>query len=170
MKEEIDVEKLGIPESDTGNKKPNQSRDFDELRILKIGGFFGVTLPIGVRIPGTDAQTAANYLALFFINNHLSRSYLVVRVTERHETAGNDASAVTVMLNKVPSGTDPASGTSILTAGLSLKSTANTNQDGSLTSVIADKRLGPGDGLALETSGTLTNVVGVTVSVLLKAI
>lgn len=141
-------------------------RDFDELRILKTHGYFGCTLPVAVRIPGADAATAANYLTPFFI---AQRTYEVVEVTERHEAAGTDLGAVTVMLNKVPSGTAPASGTSILSAGINLKATADTNQSGTVikTSV---RRLVTGDALCLETTGTLMSVSGVTVSVLLKAI
>jgi len=142
-------------------------RDYDELRIRKTDGFFGVTLPVVVRIQGTLAQTAANYLTTFF---RAQRTYEVIEVSERHENPGTDGGAVTVMLNKVPNGTAPASGTSILTAGLNLKATANTDQAGSITTVISDRRLVQGDSLALESSGTLTSVVGVTVTVLLRAI
>lgn len=142
-----------------------------EMRIDKQNGFFGVTLPIVTNLPGTTAQTAANFTTPFFIAN---RTYEVITVTERHETAGSDAGAVTVQLKKVPSGTAPGSGTSILTTALSLKTTANTNQSGTvslvITSSIADRVLVAGDALSLLSSGTLTALVGVTVSVLLKAI
>ena len=138
-----------------------------ELRVLKNWGFFGVVTPITVRIPGTSAATAANYTAPFFIAD---RSYEIIEVRERHETAGSDGSAVTVDVYKVPSGTAPASGTSVLTTTMNLKATANTNQSGSVTATISNKRIARGDSLALVTSGTLTSVAGVTVSVLIKAI
>lgn len=141
-----------------------QNRVFNDITVVKNRGFFGVTLPITVRLEGALAQTAANFTTPFFIAN---RSYLVLEVIERHETAGSDAGAVTLMLKRVPSGTAPASGTDMLTAGLSLKTTANINQSGTIGLV---KTLTAGDALSLVTTGTLTALVGVTVSITLKAI
>lgn len=141
------------------------NRTFNDITIRKNRGFFGVTLPVMARIDGAAAQTAANFTTPFFIAN---RSYQILEVIERHETAGSDGGAVTVMVKKTPSGTAPASGTDVLTAGLSLKATANTNQSG-VISRSADT-LAYGDSLALVSTGTLTNLVGVTVYVLLKAI
>jgi len=141
-----------------------QNRAFTDLTIIKPRGFFGVTLPIMHTITGANAQTAANFTAPFFIAN---RPYLILEVIERHETAGSDGGVVTLMLKRVPSGTAPASGTDILSAGISLKATANTNQVGTIGQV---KTLQSGDSLSLVTTGTLTALVGVTVYVLLKAI
>jgi hypothetical protein len=92
----------------------------------------------------------------------------VVSVRERHQTAGSDAGAVTVMVKKVPSGTAKASGTDVLSAGISLKATADTVQTGSLHATAANKQLAAGDGLALVTTGVLTAVDGVSVTVELK--
>lgn len=159
-----------------GTRPKDVSGDFgftevDSIRVRKNFGFCGVTKPITVRIEGTSAQTAANYTAPFFIAD---RSYEVIAVQERHETAGTDGGAVTVDVYNVPSGTAPASGTTVLTAALSLKTTANTNQSGTIsqarTGGVYDKLLASGDSLSLVSSGTLTSVVGVTVSVLLKAL
>lgn len=156
------------------NKTINSEYFFQELRVLKRYGFMGVTNPVMVTIPGASAATAANYTAPFFIAH---RTYLVVEVRERHETAGSDAGAVTVMLKKVPSGTAPASGTDLLTAGISLKATANTNQNSigtgatiTLVTSNSTRRLVKGDALSLVTTGTLTAVAGVTVQVILQAI
>lgn len=152
-----------------GNAQPQAQMialDMAELRILKKDGLRH-TFSVTVRIPGTDAATAGNYLALFFIAR---RRYEIISCKERHEVAGSNGSPVTVQLNKVPNGTAPASGTSILTAGLSLKTTADTLQAGAITAVIANRRLADGDGLCLETTGTLTDVAGVSVVVELKAI
>lgn len=140
--------------------------DVAQLRVLKKDGLRH-TFSVTVRIPGTDAATAGNYFALFFIAR---RPYEIISCKERHEVAGSDGSPVTFQLNKVPNGTAPASGTSILTTGLSLKSTADTLQAGTITAVIANRRLVDGDGLCLETSGTLTAVAGVSIVVELKAI
>lgn len=153
--------------ADLSSNYEHPNREFDEIRVKKIDGYFGVTLPVMTHVPYTDAQTAAYYTTPFFI---AQRAYQIIEVTERHETAGTDASAVTVMLKKVPSGTAPGSGTDILSAGMSLKSTANTNQSGTLSQVAGVARITSGESLTLVTTGTLTAVVGVTVSVLLKAI
>lgn len=119
-----------------------------------------------VNVPGTAAATAGNY-PVFFVAD---AAYQVVSVQERHETAGADAGAVTVMLKKVPSGTAKASGTDTLSAGINLKATADTNQSGALHATVANYQLAAGDSLALVTTGTLTSVAGVTVSVELKRI
>lgn len=145
--------------------------DTDKIRVTQQEGFLGVTKPVTVRIPDTMAATAANYTAPFFIAD---RPYEVLWCMERHETKGTGAGAVTVMLKKVPSGTAPASGTDILTTGINLKATNNTNQEGTIsqarTSSVYNRRLSRGDSLSLVTTGTLTAVAGVTVSVLLRSL
>lgn len=94
----------------------------------------------------------------------------IVAVRERHQTAGTDAGAVTVMLKKVPSGTAKASGTDTLAAGINLKAAADTNQSPALHATLANLQLAAGDGLALVTTGTLAVVDGVAVTVKLKRI
>lgn len=139
----------------------------DEVRVWKNDGFFGVTLPVMFTVQGANATTALNYTAPFFIAN---RDYYLISVTERHEVAGTDGGAVTLMLKKVPSGTATASGTDMLTAGLNLKSTANTNQSGTLSTTAGVLTIPRGYALGMATTGTLTTLQGVTVSVLLKAV
>ena len=154
-----------------GSIKDLSDISVDRIKIDPQNGFLGVTKPITVMIPGTSAATAANYTAPFFI---AERSYEVLWCMERHETAGSAGGSVTVMLKKVPSGTAPASGIDVLTAGINLKATANTNQEGTIsqarTSSIYNRRLSTGDALSLVTTGTLTSVAGVTVSVLLRSL
>jgi len=117
---------------------------------------------ISYTIPGTNSATAANY-SVFFVNE-IGPCY-VSAFYEVHETAGTDAGAVTVMLEKLTGTTAPASGSSVLTTALSLKATANTVQEGTLTNTFADRNLAAGDRLALKDSGTLTAVANVTVFV-----
>ena len=153
------------------SKMLSSAINISEIRLDKQNGFFGVTLPVNCRVPGTHAQTAALYTTPFF---RAQRSYEIIQVRERHEVAGTDAGTVTVQLKKVPSGTAPASGTSILTSAISLKATADTDQTGtisqSITSSVADRVIVSGDSLCLISAGTLTAVQGVSVTVLLKAI
>ena len=118
-----------------------------------------------VTIPGTAAATAANY-GYFYVAD---RPLIVSGVTERHETAGSAGGAVTVMLKKSPSGTTIASGVDTLSAGINLKGTADTNQSGTLAATAAIT-LAVGDALGLVTTGTLTSVAGVHVTVNLRAL
>lgn len=146
---------------------PYTKRDIEELRIWKNDGFFGVTLPVMFRVEGAAAATALNYTAPFFI---AQRDYYLISVTERHEVAGSDAGAVTMQLYKVPSGTAPASGTALLGTTFNLKSTANTNVEGTLSTTPGILTIPRGYALAFVTSGTLTAVQGVTAAVVLKAV
>lgn len=119
------------------------------------------TLYIRHTIPGTLAATATNY-GVFFI---VPVPCTVSKVQEVHQTAGTDASAVTVGIEKL-SGTEAlGSGDSVLESELSLKATANTVQTGSLSLTLSNRSLVTGDRLALEDTGTLTSVAGVTVLV-----
>ena len=74
------------------------------------------------------------------------------------------------MLKKVPNGTAPGSGTDMLTAGISLKTTANTNQTGTVSKDVTVIRMVAGDSLSFILTGTPTDLVGVTLAVLLRAI
>lgn len=89
----------------------------------------------------------------------------IVSVTERHDTAGNDGSAVTIMVKKTPSGTAKASGTDCLAAGISLKATADTNQTPALHATAGNYTFAAGDSVSLVLTGTATAVVGVGVQV-----
>lgn len=146
-------------------------QDFYSLRILKQNGFYGVTLPVTFYLGDTDAQSQLLWRVPFFIAN---RSYAVVQIIERHETAATNAD--TVQLVKVPSGTAPASGTNILSAGFLLNGAADTNQKITTISTIkivstAAATLSAGDALAFITSANpVAGVKGVTVSVLLRAV
>lgn len=138
-------------------------RDVEELRVWKNDGFFGVTLPVMFNFSGGMGTLTET----FFI---AQRDYYLISVTERHQVAGTDPGAVTMQLYKVASGTAPASGTAMLTAGLNLKSTANTNQDGTLVTTAGGLTIPRGYALAFITSGALTAVQGVTAAVVLKAV
>ncbi len=133
---------------------------------MKDNGFYGVTKPVMFRLYDTTAATAANWTAPFFIAD---RPYYLISITERHETAGSNGGAVTAMLKNVPSGTAPASGTDMLSAGLNLKSTANTNQSGTVSTVAGARTIDTGESLSMITTGTLTDLAGVTISVVLRA-
>lgn len=115
-------------------------------------------------IYGTDAATAANY-GVFFI---APVGCAVTVFKEVHQTAGSDAGAVTLDLEKLTGTTAPDSGTSMLASTLSLKATANSVQTATLSNTISNRALTAGDRLCLKDSGTLTAVANVTVLVELQ--
>lgn len=112
-------------------------------------------------IVGADAATAANY-GVFFIAPF---PCFVLSVREVHQTAGSDGSAVTLNVEKLTGTEAPGSGDELLSTALSLKATANTVQEGTLTQDFSLRNLATGDRLALEDTGTLTAVNNITVTI-----
>jgi hypothetical protein len=116
--------------------------------------------PITANLFGASGATAANY-GIFFIAD---RPCEVTSVKLRYTTASTSG---TVQIEKL-NGTDALDGGEvILTAAISTAATANTTYSGTLLSTVA-KTLSPGDALALVDAGTLTNLVGLCVSVTVK--
>jgi hypothetical protein len=87
-------------------------------------------------------------------------NYEVTRVVVVPKTAGTDAGAVTLMIEKASGTTNIGSGTDILSATLDLKGTANTLQTGSLSATKSDYQLTTNDRLGVDVTGTLTAAVG----------
>lgn len=112
-------------------------------------------------IQGTNAATAANYGVFFIAPCQLT----VTAFTEVHQTAGTDGGAVTLQLEKLASGVAPDSGQTILSAALSLKTTINTPQSGTMTTTTANRSLSKGQRLCMKDSGALTSVANVSVIV-----
>lgn len=116
--------------------------------------------PITANLFGASGATAANY-GIFFIAD---RACEVTSVKLRYTTASTSGILQIEKLN----GTDALdSGDVVLTGTISLSATANTTYSGTLVSTIA-KSLSAGDALALKDAGTLTNLVGLCVSVTVK--
>lgn len=113
-------------------------------------------------IVGTGAATAGNYGAFFIIP--FTACYLS-DFKEAHQTAGSDASAVTLDLEKLTGTQAPDGGVSMLASTLSLKATANSVQTATLSSTLTNRNLVLGDRLCLKDSGTLTAVANVNVLV-----
>lgn len=109
----------------------------------------------------TQAATAANY-GVFFI---AMAAGVIEDVWETHKTAGSDAGAVTVDIERLASGVALDSGTTVLASALSLKTTANTPQRGTLHNDVSRRQFVRGDRLALKDAGTLTAVAHVVVAV-----
>ena len=86
-------------------------------------------------------------------------------VQSRHRTASTSG---TMDVVRAASGTAVSAGTSLLTATMSLSGTADTNVSGSLSSSIGGKTITKGQALGLVFGGTLTNLVDLDVTVLLR--
>jgi hypothetical protein len=118
---------------------------------------------ITVNIPGTSAATAANYGILFVANYGIE----IVSVSERHETAGSDATDVLDVI-KVDKDSAISTGTSILASTFNLKSTINTLVTKQGIGLSSARILKPNQLLALKPSATLTSVAGVHVTIYFK--
>jgi hypothetical protein len=92
----------------------------------------------------------------------------VLWVAESHIVAGTDAGSVTMDIVKLTSGQAVASGVSILTTEFDMKSTANTPVQKEGKDLSANRQLKNGDRLALDFTGTLTDLAGVQVTLYLK--
>lgn len=115
-------------------------------------------------LDGTQAATAANY----GVFAHAMAACVVEAVWISHQTAGTDAGAVTLDIEKLTSGTALDSGTTILSSAYDLKGTINTPVNSALNADISRRQIGRGERLALKDSGTLTAVAGVCVTVVLR--
>lgn len=121
--------------------------------------FFIASANVAAGATGTD------YDGRFFIAPFACE---VLEVREVHQTLGTEGTAVTLMVKKCASGTAKASGTDVLASGLSLKTTIDTPQTGTLHATAANSQLAEGDSLALVLTGTATAVDGVTVQAVLR--
>lgn len=110
------------------------------------------------------AATGANF-GVFFI---ATAPCVVEEMWESHKVAGTAGGSVTLDLEKLTSGIAPDSGSTILSAALSLKTTADTPQRAVPGISIAPRQLARGDRLCLKDSGVLTSLSNVTVSVLIR--
>lgn len=85
-----------------------------------------------------------------------------------HGTAGTDAGAVTLDLERLQASEAVGSGDSLLLPALNMKAAANTVQNAFLTGT-AVINLSKGDRLALNYTGTLTALANVAVTVVYEA-
>lgn len=110
-------------------------------------------------IYGTDAATATNY-GVFWIAPF---ECTITEIREVHQTAGTDASAVSLQIEKLTGTQALDAGVPCLATAFNLKGTINTVNTGALATTLADLRLVRGDRLAMDDAGTLTAVANVTV-------
>ena len=117
-------------------------------------------LHVSHTIYGADAATAANYSTVFIAQY----ACLLTIFQEVHKTAGTDAGAVTLDLEKLTGTTAPGSGVTMLGATIDLKGTINTVKTATLASGanLPNLSLAAGDRAALKLTGTPTAVANVT--------
>lgn len=119
-------------------------------------------------LPGTTAATATNY-GVFLIAPF---ACTVMAFSEVHQAAGTAGGTVSLQLEKLSGTEAPDSGMNLLRTALSLKTTANTVQNGQLIQTASDGaldvNLALNDRLCLKDSGTLTSVANVSVIVTIQ--
>lgn len=92
------------------------------------------------------------------------------KVVQRHGTAGSDASAVSLQLEKTASGTAAAGGTVLLATALNMKATADTVQTAELVESEATRTLNAGDAISLDYAGTTTGLANITLTMLFRTV
>lgn len=94
--------------------------------------------------------------------------YIVEEIKAVWTTAGTSSAAVKV--KKCTGTTAPASGTELHSTAIDLTGTAQTVATPTLTAAAADRRLKPGDRLALDFSGTQAATPLLTVTIFLRPV
>lgn len=117
-------------------------------------------------VPSSGAATASNY-GHFYVHPHNAPPASVLTMEEVHGQAGTDSGVVTVGVAILSSGDASLSGGTIL-HNFNLKATANIASFSTLIQGQNPAILKPGTRLALQTSGTLTSVADVLVTVVLQ--
>ena len=128
-------------------------------KIVRKDGFY-----VTANLPSTSAQTASNYGHIFTATGPCE----VLIASEVHAVAGTSGSAVTLDIEKLTGTTALGSGSSILATAFDLKSTAYTPVQKQGTLLSTARQLVQGNRLALKTSGTLTSLQGVQVTLYIK--
>lgn len=93
------------------------------------------------------------------------RPYQLRSVESVHSTASTSG---TFDLEKCSGTTAPGSGTSMCTGTLSLSGTANTTVAGTLSTTTANTLLADGERLAADFGGTVTNLAGCAITIVLR--
>lgn len=121
--------------------------------------------PVRFTLFGATAATAANYGTIFIAD----RPCTVIGVEIAYE---DDSTSGTLNVEKLIGTTAPGAGIELLVTDLDLSDTPNTVYAGTMvqtsTDGIKDVSLAIGDRLALEDGGTLTNQLGLTVTIFIQ--
>lgn len=145
-------------------RTPVLEEAFNQKQIYEFQSLLNKRLYVHHTVIGADAATAGNY-GVFWIAPF---DCVVESVREVHQTAGSDAGAVTLQIEKLTGTQALDAGTTLLASAIDLKGAANTVVTPALSTTIATNQLLAGDRLALKDSGTLTAVNNVTVLIEIK--
>ncbi len=126
-------------------------------RLMRKDGFY-----ITYDLPGSLAATAGDYGVIFICRHPME----VLRVAEVHSTASSVVGTLDV--EKLTGTTAPGSGTSILATTFNLQSTANTVVNKENTGLSSARQFLENERLALKTTGVLTLLAGVQVTIYCK--
>lgn len=121
--------------------------------------FFLIPAVLNGALPATAANYGVVFIAPF--------PCILEGVKESHQTAGTNAGAVTVSIEKLVDGEALDSGVELITP-IDLKGTTDTVVDGVLTQSNSYLNLATGDRLALKDAGTLTSVAGLCIILKIK--
>ncbi len=148
----------------------------DSPRIDYVGSLTNRQMFVTSHVFGTAAGTSSNYGHFFTntfnvggggITNIQTNGLQVISISEVHGQAGTDAGDVTVSLKLLDPGDASISG-GVTIVTFSLKTTANNLSLATIQLGKTPATIFPGQRLALQTSGTLTAVADVLVTVLLQ--
>lgn len=166
LQQQIDSINAWIKNKDANPVLVDHFHDGYDTSKIEFGNIQNAVFYVSHTIYGTDAATATNY-GVFLI---VPIACVVTGIQEVHQTAGSDAGAVTLNIEKLQSTDALDAGDEILASDLSLKATANTVQTGTLSGTLANRSLAAGDRLAMKDAGTLTAVANVTVKIELTVV
>lgn len=93
------------------------------------------------------------------------QGYRIVSASEVHAVVGGSSAAI--MIRKCEGTEAPSAGQALLTAAFDLTATANTVQNGTLTTTNADRKLVAGDRISFDFSGTVSGLAGAVVTIVL---
>lgn len=94
-------------------------------------------------------------------------NYIFDSVTVKFVTASDSG---TLNVRVCDDGEAVGSGTSVLDSTISLAGTTNTNVAGVLTTTQANRFIKPGQSIAFDFGGTVTNIVGLTITMTLRRV
>ena len=123
-------------------------------------GIEGTDAGPGILLTASTEWIAASVDKVFYV---AQRAMVIQSIIARVEASGTDASAVTAVIKKAPSGTAIASGTALHSSTINLKGTAATNQTLTLSTTDGVIRLAAGDAIGIDFTGTLTSATGTVV-------
>lgn len=117
-----------------------------------------------------QTQAAGSAVDCFIFTNPvgLGESYEVIEVAYQYDVAGGASAAADVKISA--SGVALASGVSVCATVPDLTATARVPRTAALTTTQANRIVKSGDSIGIDTSGTLTGLVGLVVQVTLRPI